>query len=202
MKTKLRYAIALATLLTASQNSTLWAQDTAPKDPAMGRAGAMHASLTAEVTAINPATREVTLKGPQGNELTVQAGPEVKRFDEVKVGDYVRVDYLIAVAAEVRPPTPEESQHPLVVMDAAGRASNDSAPAGGVGRMLKVVTTIEGLNRPEQTVTVKGPLGHYLTAHVADPNRLTQVHIGDTVVIVYTEAMAVSLEKVEKKTGE
>jgi hypothetical protein len=130
--------------------------------------------------------------------LTVTAGPAVKRLDEVKAGDFVRLDYLVSVAAEVRPPTPEEAQHPLVIMDAAGRAPGDSAPAGGVARRFKVVTTIEALNRPEQTVTVKGPRGNYLTARVADPERLTKVHIGDTVVLVYTEALAVSLEKAEK----
>jgi hypothetical protein len=202
MKKSFHYAIAIATLLTASQSPGLLAQETAAPNSPMGRIEAMHASLTAEVTALNLATREVTLKGPQGNEVTVTAGEAVKRLDEFKVGDFVRVDYLVAVAAEVRPPTAEEAQHPLVITDAAGRAPGESAPAGGVARQLKVVTTIEALNRPEQTVTVKGPLGHYLTARVADPDRLTKVHIGDTVVIVYTEALAVSLEKVEKKAAE
>ncbi len=202
MNTSFRYTIAIVTLLTAGQGPSLLAQETAAPNRPMGRAEAMHASLTAEVTAVNLATREVTLKGPQGNEVTVEAGPAVKRLDEVKVGDNVRVDYLVAVAAEVRPPTAEEAQHPLVIMDAGGRAPGESAPAGGVARQLKVVTTIEALNRPDQTVTVKGPMGNYLTARVADPERLTKVHIGDTVVIVYTEALAVSLEKVEKKAAE
>jgi hypothetical protein len=76
------------------------------------------------------------------------------------------------------------------------------APAGGVARQFKVVTTIEALDRRNNTVTVKGPLGRYLTARVADPERLTKVRIGDTVVIVYTEAMAVSLDKTAKKSGE
>jgi len=202
MKTAFRYAILLTALLTASQSPSLLAQETAaPKDAPMGRVAAMHATLSAEVSAIDLAKREVTLKGPQGNEVTLTAGEAVKRLDQVKVGDFVRVDYLVSVAAELRPPTPEEAQHPLVIMDAAGRAAADSAPAGGVARQFKVVTTIEALNRPEQTITVKGPLGHSLTARVADPDILTKFHIGDTIVIVYTEALALSLDKVEKKAG-
>jgi hypothetical protein len=202
MKTSFRYAIALVTLLTAGQSPGLLAQETAAPNTPMGRVEAMHASLTAEVTALNLSNREVTLKGPQGNEVTVAVSEAVKRLDEIKVGDFVRVDYLIAVAAEVRPPTAEEAEHPLVITDAAGRAPGESAPAGGLARQLKVVTTIEVLNRPDQTVTVKGPMGNYLTARVADPDRLAKVHIGDTVVIVYTEALALSLEKVAKKTAE
>jgi hypothetical protein len=202
MKTSFRYAIALVTLLTAGQSPGLLAQETAAPNTPMGRVEAMHASLTAEVTALNLSNREVTLKGPQGNEVTVAVSEAVKRLDEIKVGDFVQVDYLIAVAAEVRPPTAEEAEHPLVITDAAGRAPGESAPAGGLARQLKVVTTIEVLNRPDQTVTVKGPMGNYLTARVADPDRLAKVHIGDTVVIVYTEALALSLEKVAKKTAE
>jgi hypothetical protein len=203
MKTAFRYTFAVVALLAIRQNPNLLAQETtAPKETPMGRTEAMRATLSAEVTAVNLATREVTLKGPEGNEVTLTAGNAVKRLDEVKVGDYVRVDYLVSVVAELRKPTPEEAEHPLVIMDAAGRAPADSAPAGGVGRRFKVVTTIEALNRPEQTITVKGPLGHYLTARVADPDRLTKVHIGETIVIVYTEALALSLEKAEKKSAE
>jgi hypothetical protein len=69
-------------------------------------------------------------------------------------------------------------------------------------RRFKVVTTIEGLDRPTQTVTVKGPRGNYLTARVADPSRLTQVRIGENIVITYTEALAISLEKAQKKISD
>ncbi|MCX6929183.1 MAG: hypothetical protein NT154_39090, partial [Verrucomicrobia bacterium] len=88
------------------------------------------------------------------------------------------------------------------VLDAAGKAPPGTSPAAGGLRRFKVVTTIEGLDRPTQTVTVKGPRGNYLTARVADPSRLTQVRIGDTILITYTEALAISLEKAEKKSSD
>jgi len=203
MITSFHHVFALATLLTAIQAPSLLAQETAaPKNPPMGRHEVSHETLSAEVTAVDLAAREVTLQGPKGNEVTIYVGPAVKRLDEVKAGDFVRVDYQIAVAAEVRKPTAEEAKHPLVLMNTDGRAPEDSSPAGGVARQFKVVTTIEALNRPEQTVTVRGPRGNYLTAQVADPNRLTKVHIGETIVIVYTEGLAISLDKAEKKAGE
>jgi hypothetical protein len=39
----------------------------------------------------------------------------------------------------------------------------------------------------------------YLTARVADPSRLEQLKLGENIVITYTEAMAVSVEKVAPK---
>ena len=78
------------------------------------------------------------------------------------------------------------------------------SPAGVLPRLrrFKVVTTIEGLDRPTQTITVKGPRGNYLTTRVADPSNLTKMRIGETIVVTYTEALAISLEKVDKKSAE
>ncbi|MCU0772194.1 MAG: hypothetical protein MUE94_10575 [Verrucomicrobia bacterium] len=154
-------------------------------------------SITATVEAIDHKTREVTLKGPLGNTVTFTVDKRVKRLKEVKVGDTVEADYYVSVAAELRKPTPEEEKNPLVVLEAAGRAPKGTSPAGGGLRQFKVVTTVEGLDRTTETITVKGPGGNSLTARVEDPSRLTQIHIGDTIVVTYTEALAVSLEKAE-----
>ena len=154
-------------------------------------------SVTARVEAVNYTNREVTLKGALGNQITFTVDQRVKRFDEIKVGDLVQADYYVSIAGEVRPPTPEEEKDPLVLLDAFAKAPPGTSPAAGGLRQFKVVTTIEGLDRPTRTITVKGPLGNYLTARVLDPSRLTQVRIGDHIVITYTEALAVSLQKAD-----
>ncbi len=51
------------------------------------------------------------------------------------------------------------------------------------------------VDRAAQTVTVKGPLGRYLTVRVAESARLERVGLAVTVVVTYTEALAVSMEK-------
>src|SRR5215472_11573626 len=68
----------------------------------MGREEKVLVTITASVEAIDPAKREVTLKGPLGNTVTFTVDKRVKRLDEVKVGDLVRADYYVSVAAEVR----------------------------------------------------------------------------------------------------
>ncbi len=159
-------------------------------------------TITASVEAIDLASREVTLKGPLGNEVTFTVDQRVKRLNEVKVGDHVQADYYVSIAAELRQPTAEEKENPIVLLGAAGKAPPGTSPAAGGLRQFKVVTTIEGLDRPTQTITVKGPRGNYLTARVADPSRLTQMRIGENIVVTYTEALAISLEKAEKKATE
>src|SRR5204863_9466331 len=121
--------------------------------------------------------------------------------NEFKVGDFVRADYYVSIAAEIRKPTAEEEKNPIVELEAAGKAPPGTSPAAGGLRRLKVVTTIEGLDRPTKTATIKGPLGNYWTVRVADPAVLTQLRIGETAVVICTEALAISLEKAEKKTA-
>jgi len=202
MKPILNCSLLCAAMLAGSSMNSLSGEAKTTTGTPMSRKESVLVSLTASVEAIDYTNREVTLKGPLGNTATFTVDKRVKRLNEVKVGDLVQADYYVSIAAEVRPPTPEEEKNPIQVLDAAGKAPPGSSPAAGGLRRFKVVTTIEGLDRPTETITVKGPRGNYLTARVADPERLTQVRIGEHVVVTYTEALAISLEKAKKKKTE
>jgi len=166
----------------------------APKSPVLGRTDFVVLNFTGTITDIDYTNREVTLQDREGRIETFAVDKSVQRLNEAKVGDKVSVDYYVGFNAEVRKPTAEEQQNPLVVVEAAGRAGPDAAPAAGAVRHIRAVVTIEGLDRPTQTVTVKGPRGKYFVARVADPSRLEQVHIGETIVLAFTEAAAISLK--------
>ena len=151
-------------------------------------------NFTGTITDLDFANREVTLKDSQGQSETFSVSKDVKRFDEAKVGDKVSLNYYFGFNAEVRKPTAEEQQNPLVILQATGRAGPGEAPAGTDMRQIRAVVTIEGLDRGDRTITVKGPRGKYYSARVADPSRFDDVHIGDTIVLTFTEAAAVSLD--------
>ena len=57
-------------------------------------------TVEATVEAINPATRELTLRGPNGP-VSVVLGPDVRNFDKVHVGDKVVVSYYQGLAPNV-----------------------------------------------------------------------------------------------------
>lgn len=157
-------------------------------------------SVTATVEAIDVGQREVSLKGPLGNVVTLTVDERVKGLGEIKVGDAVTAGYYVSLAAELRRPTADEEKNPIVVVEAGARSPAGALPAAGGARWIRAVTTVEGLDRPTRTITVRGPLGRYVTARVPDAAWLTQPRIGETIVVTYTEALAIALEKTGGET--
>jgi hypothetical protein len=48
------------------------------------------------------------------------------------------------------------------------------------------------------TVTFKGPSGNVTKIRAADPKNLDLIKVGDRVAVTYSEALAISVEKVKK----
>lgn len=167
-----------------------------------GTEAAMLITKVEAVAAIDYETRAITLMDELGKEVTVKAAPEVERFDEVVVGDLVEIDYYLSIAAELRAPTEEELENPIEIVEEGVRSSPDSAPGGAEITMIKAVCVVEGLDRPTETVTLMGPLGGLNIVRVVDVDNLTKMRIGDTVVVTFTEAMAIRVDKVQASETE
>src|SRR6185295_20235017 len=99
-------------------------------------------NYTGTITDIDYPNREMTLEGPHGQLETFAVDKKVQRFNEAKVGDKVSIDYYLGFNAEVRKPTAEEEQNPLVVVESAGRAGPEAAPAAHGMRQIRAVVTI------------------------------------------------------------
>jgi hypothetical protein len=92
-------------------------------------------SVTAVVEAVDKATRQVTLKGAEGNKVTVTAGPEVKNFDQIKAGDNVQLRYVEALTLELKP----GGKAPVAKTEqaVAAKAQPGKTPAAADGREVR-----------------------------------------------------------------
>jgi len=146
--------------------------------------------VQATISAIDKATRGVTLKTAKGDELTVTASQEVKNFDQMKVGDTVTVEFLRALALELK------KGGGLIVQrteQAAGAAAKPGArPAGAVGRQVTVVADVVDLDPAKQVVTLKGPQ-RTVDLQIADPEQFKRIAKGDQVEATFTEAVAIAV---------
>jgi hypothetical protein len=147
--------------------------------------------VTAAVKAVDKAKRKVTLKAADGHEQTITAGPEVKNFNQIKVGDQVVVRYVEALTLELK-----KGGKALVARtdsEVAGGAMPGEKPAGGVGRQVHVTADVTAIDPATQTVTLRGPQ-RSVELKLHDPEQFKLVKVGDQVEATYTEALAISVE--------
>jgi hypothetical protein len=159
------------------------------------RARGLVVTVEAEVVDIDPETREVSLKGPNGEIVTVLATEEVVKLEDVSIGDRLVATYIVALEGELRAPTEEELAEPWVELSDSGISEDEDHPAIGGARVIRAVTTVEGMNRALGTVTLKDPRGKLHLISDVEPEKMEGVSLGDTVVVIYREALALSLKK-------
>jgi hypothetical protein len=154
-------------------------------------------TVTATVEAIDLATRMVTLKGPKGNTITFKAGEEVRNLPQVKVGDQVEAKYYESLVVDVK--KPGEATPGVTEEQVAGRAKPGEMPAAAMANKVTITATVTAIDKKKPSVTLKGPEGNVKEVKIKDPKKLDNVKVGDLVVITYTEAFAISVEKPKKK---
>ena len=162
---------------------------TKPKAPIAGVAAQESALIyDGEVTKIDAATRTVTLKNKDG-ETSIVAGPEVKNFAEIKVGDHFDVVYELAVAIEL-----VKVKNPGTTSEQVSTSST-TAPQGDKPGMIttKTVTataTVESIDAAKNIVSLKGTQGNIFKVKVQNPDLMKDIAVNDQVKVVYTEAIA------------
>ena len=188
-------ALALPMLAQAAHHEEAQAKPKAEaqaKVQTSGRAVAMEAE--AEITAIDLKTRQVTLRGPGGNTFTLQSQDKAIALEDVKVGDSVVVTYIAAMESELRVPTAEELAAPWVELDEEAVSEDATHPGIADMRVIRAVVTVEGMNRVSGTVTVKDSRGMVHIIGDVEPEKMEGVKIGETAVIVFAEAIALTLK--------
>lgn len=148
-------------------------------------------SITARVESIDPVTRQVTLKGPKGNLQTVTAGPDVRNFEQIKVGDMVMTRYVESLTLTLK----KDGKELVSRVDSSdgARAQTGGKPAGIVGRQVEVTANVVAVDAKTQTLTLKGPK-QTVQLKVPDPKQFKLVKVGDQIQGTYTEALAMSIE--------
>jgi len=154
--------------------------------------------VTASVEAIDAAKRTITLKGPEGNVVTITAGPEVKNFDQIKVGDFLVVRYVEALSLELKKGGTALRQRTDRDMGVAAKPGE--RPAGAVGTQTTVVADVIAVDPKKQVVTLRGP-ERTVDLKLRDPEQFKLVKVGDQVEATFTEAAAISVEPAPKPAG-
>ncbi len=195
-------AVTIAALFALSLGGEACADEYAPEEKAPTEAQKpsvkkeQTVEATATVEAVDLDKRLVTLKDPDGHVFHVMVGEQVRNLPQVKVGDLVKVKYYESVAVQVM--KPGEAPGGTQAAVTGERAKPGEKPGGVIAGQVTVTATVVAIDAKKQHVALKGPEGNIVDVKVQDPKNLENVQVGDEVVITYTEALAISVEKAKK----
>lgn len=150
----------------------------------------------ARVTKVDEDNRKVTVKRADGHSVTLELGDDVENFDEIDVGDDVKVAYYESVAFDVK--VPGKATPGVTVVGGADKAAKGEKPGALGARMVTVTSTIEAIGKNPPSVTLRGAEGTTQKIPVKHPEYLENVEVGDLVELMFTQAIAVSVEEVQK----
>lgn len=149
--------------------------------------------MTATVQALNVKERLIVLADDAGNLQIVEAGPEVKNFDQIAIGDQVKAEFYESVALQIADPDAEPAGGEAMGVITAPKGEKPGMVAVDV---LEEIVTVEAIDRANQKVMLKGPDGKVATVKVPpEIGDLTKIKVGDKILIRYTRALAISVDK-------
>jgi hypothetical protein len=143
---------------------------------------------TATVLAIDRSTRQVTLQGNDGSRVTFVAGPDVRNFDQINVGDHVTATLDTELVISVR-----KGGAPIQegVATTEGRARPGDKPGIVSVTTVQGVAKIVSLDAAHRQATLVFSDGKTKTYPVRPGIDLTAIGVGDEVVFRATEAHSI-----------
>ena len=149
--------------------------------------------VTGKVVAIDRTDRAVAIQGPEGNVLVLEVGKAAKNFNQIKVGDQVKLEYYESVAIYVGAAGKPPQENVGVIAAAAPKGQK---PAGEVIEVVDVSAVIQAIDPAKRTLTLKGPQGNVIPLKVdRSVKAFDQLKVGDSIHVRYTEAVAISVTK-------
>ena len=149
----------------------------------------------ATVMAVNATTREIELKQGDGSRVVVFCGPDVRNFDQIKVGQAVKAKYKESLSARLL--GPDEAETDAEIRLAASRAAVGEKPAGSVGATVAVTVRVQSVDLKQHLVVFTDPEGqlHAVRAERDEGRRFVAgLKPGDRVELSFGQSLALTVE--------
>jgi hypothetical protein len=148
--------------------------------------------IQATVAAIDKASRKITLVSPDGFKKIVKAGPEVVNFDQIRLGDQLRVTTTEQLVVQMAKPGESGMDSATTVVALAPKGAK---PGGVMADATRVTATVTAIDAKKRTATLRFEDGTSQTYPVRSDIDLSQQKVGEKVVFRVTEMIAISVNK-------
>ena len=149
---------------------------------------------TATIQSIDATTRTAVLRTSDGEEDAFVFGPDVKRFNELKVGDRINITYLESIVVTAHRPGTASN---VTATSGALVPGTGKTPAGTLSQQVTTTVTVKAINPSVPSVTVTTADGRTVTRKIEDKKNLEGIKVGEKLDITYTQAVLMSAEHVK-----
>jgi Cu/Ag efflux protein CusF len=147
-------------------------------------------TASATVSAIDKATRKVTLQGEGGRAAEFTAPPEVQNFDQLRVGDKVSATVVSRLNVFVTRDQRAATDYAAIT----ARNPKGAKPGAMVAESFEVVGTVKSIDTATRKAVLEFSGGEMRTVTVRDDVDLSKYKPGDRVVIRITQQLSVLAE--------
>ena len=149
------------------------------------------AETSSMIEAVDQRERSVILRNEGGQLTTLFLGDRVRNLPQVKAGDRVVTRVTQAVAVAMNKP---DDRAPVAAGEAAEVAPPGSMPGAAYVRGVRMLVTINAVDRRANTVTFTGPQGNQRTVTLRDPKMrdfARRLRRGDKVQVAVVEGITI-----------
>ena len=151
-----------------------------------------------KVISVDRKARTATVRGPNGGTVVMNVPKEAQNFDQVKAGSLFKMRYLESVALVLS----KGGQASASELKTVKLSPKGGTPGGTVAETKQITGTVEAVDYTNRAIALKGPGGKIVAMKVVDDARnLDTIAVGDTVSLLYTQALAMEMIPQAGKTA-
>lgn len=146
--------------------------------------------FTAVIEAVKADTREVTIRTSAGEAISFVAGPEVRNFAQIAVGDKLDIvgaeELTIIVTNVAKEPARTDT------VDVA-RAPEGGKPGMVIVKRSKGSAVVDAIDYATRTATLRGPQRTVVIEASPEAVNFNEAKVGDTVLIDFVQTLLITV---------
>jgi hypothetical protein len=150
------------------------------------------ATTNATVVSVDAAQRTLLLKYPNGQTTTYQAGPEVKKFNQIQVGDVLKTTLADERALSLNKSAALSN---VSTTNSTVAVPNGAKPGAKTVRILSFTGKVLAVDPMGHQATLQLADGQTRTVRVREAVNLADFNPGDTVSVRITETTTILVER-------
>lgn len=192
-RAKKSFYVIAAIFATSVLGGVAAAEDQPSQQQAPTQVMATRATGSATVEKVDMKNRQLTLTNDQGTDFKVDVPKSVTRFESIKKGDKISIDYYSAIALALNK---NDQSAPSEGTTTMKERVPGPLPGGLVAHKISATAEVMSVDKASNKLTIKGPDGDLDTIDVRDPTMqadLAKLKQGDKIRATYMEAVAITM---------